>query len=157
MKKWYLVQSKPKAEMLAQNNLLTQNYTVYCPKILINQKIQNLFPRYLFVQLKSGSDNFSPIRSTKGVANFVRFGLEFACVPEQVIQSIQSKEQLMRDKIARLSEFQSGDKLRIKSGAFAHCEAIFSEYDADKRVIVLLKIIGQMQTIKLQPNQIEEA
>jgi transcriptional antiterminator RfaH len=156
MKYWYLVQSKPKAETLAQNNLLAQNYTVYCPKITLNQKIQSLFPRYLFVYLDSEKDNFSPIHSTKGVANFVRFGVEFARISGKIIKNIQSKEVLMRDKISHFSQFKKGEKLHIKNGAFSDCEAIFSEYNADKRVIVLLKIMGQEQKIELQPNQIEK-
>ncbi len=155
MKNWYLLQSKLKQESVAQDNLLKQNYTVYCPKAKINQKTVNLFPRYLFVQLDKQLDNWTPIRSTKGVANFVRFGLEFAKVPDPIIQAIKMEEQKTVNKVIDLSKFHQGDKVRIKTGTFGAQEAIFASYDGDERVVVLMNIIGKKHSIKLNSNQVE--
>jgi transcriptional antiterminator RfaH len=46
--------------------------------MVFNKKIVVLFPGYLFIQLDEKLENWSPIRSTKGVQNFVKFGLNFA-------------------------------------------------------------------------------
>ena len=75
MKKWYLIKTKPRQEQIAILNLERQHYYVYCPSALINQKNVVLFPGYLFIQLDSEMQNWSPIKSTKGVLNFVRFPL----------------------------------------------------------------------------------
>ena len=74
MKNWYLIQTKPKQEKMASQNLINQNFEIYYPKTQIKNKVVALFPRYIFIQLDDQNQNLSPIRSTKGVANFVRFG-----------------------------------------------------------------------------------
>ena len=155
MKNWYLLKAKPKQESLAFEHLTKQNYTAYCPKAKINQKILHLFPGYLFVQLSKTTDNWLPIRSTRGVANFVRFGMEFARVPDSIIHTIKARESKTLDKIINLSKFHRGDKLRITQGMLQNQEAIFSHYEGDKRVVVLLNMIGRAQKIDLHSNQIE--
>lgn len=85
-KHWYLAHSKPGQEEVAKTNLERQGYTVYLPLCNLFRRrmgrrlavIGPLFPRYLFIQLESGVDDWRPIRSTKGVAALVRFGTELA-------------------------------------------------------------------------------
>lgn len=149
------MRSKPRSENIAFDNLIKQNYTVYSPRVKILNKIQFLFPGYLFVYLDKENDNWSPICSTKGVANFVRFGLEFAKVNDKIISFIKDKEKQTADKVIDLSKFHTGDKLKIKDGIFKNQEAIFQEYNGEKRVIVLMNMIGKTQKIKLYSKQIE--
>ena len=85
MKNWYLIQTKPKQEEVASLNLINQDFEIYYPKTKIKDKVIALFPRYIFIQLDDKNQNWSPIRSTKGVANFVRFGVKFAKVPDDII------------------------------------------------------------------------
>ena len=82
MKKWYLIKTKPRQERIAIANLENQNYNVYCPLAKINNKIVVLFPGYIFINLDENEENWSPIRSTKGVLNFVKFGLNFAKISD---------------------------------------------------------------------------
>ena len=88
MKKWYLIRTKARQEQIAINNLHNQDYIVYCPRALINKKNVVLFPGYLFILLDENLQNWSPIKSTRGVKNFVRFGLAFAHIPDMVIDFI---------------------------------------------------------------------
>lgn len=157
MKNWYLIQTKPQQELTAAQNLVNQDYTVFHPQAKINNKIVALFPRYLFIQLDNQSQNWSPIHSTKGVSNFVRFGLQFAKVPDEVICCIKKRETKTANKYIDLGRFKSGDKVRVTEGAFKGCEAIFNSYNADERLILLMKIIGQMQKVVLPKNSIVAA
>ena len=157
MKNWYLIQTKPQQELTAAQNLVNQDYTVFHPQAKINNKIVALFPRYLFIQLDNQSQNWSPIHSTKGVSNFVRFGLQFAKVPDEVICCIKKRETKTTNKYIDLSRFKSGDKVRVTEGAFKGCEAIFNSYNADERLILLMKIIGQMQKVVLPKKSIVAA
>ncbi len=118
MKNWYLLQSKMKRENTAQDNLIAQNYTVYSPKVKINQKTVSLFTRYLFVQLNKQTDNFSPINSAKDVADSVRFGLEFARMPDDIINNIKAQENKTINKIINLSKFHQDDKIKISNTTF---------------------------------------
>ncbi len=78
MKNWYLIKTKPRQEKIAIQSLENQDYGTFCPMAKINNRLVVLFPGYLFVQLNEKTQKWSPINSTKGVSNFVKFGLNFA-------------------------------------------------------------------------------
>ena len=154
MKNWYLIQTKPKQEAEAQRNLSDQNYAVFFPKAFIKGKTVSLFPRYLFIELDDKSQNWTPIRSTKGVANFVRFGLTFAKVPNKIINMIKVQQQQTIEKMINICSHQKGDTVEIQSGAFKGQQAIFQNYNSNDRIAILLKIIGQHQEIVLNENEV---
>ena len=95
-----------------------------------------------------------PIRSTKGVANFVHFGLIFSKVPNQIIDLIKSQQQQTIDKIIDLSSHHQGDTVEIQTGAFKGQQAIFKNYNRNDRVTILLKLIGQQQTITIDHHDV---
>jgi len=154
MKNWYLIQTKPKQESIAVQNLSYQGFNVFHPKATINNKITPLFPRYLFIELDDKTQNWTPIRSTKGVANFVRFGLSFAKVPNKIINMIKIQQQQTIEKLINICSHQKGDSIEIQSGAFKGQQAIFKNYSANDRVIVLLKLIGQQQEVELPEKEV---
>ena len=139
MKKWYLIKTKPRQENTAIINLENQGYTTYCPIVKINKKNVVLFPGYIFIYLDKNNENWSPIRSTKGVLNFVRFGLNFAQVPEHIIEYIRVNQANSEEKIKKLSQFKKGDKVQITDGVFKNCIAIFNSYKSEERIILLMK------------------
>ena len=145
MKKWYLIQTKPTQEVIATQNLSNQGFNVFHPKAIIKNKTVSLFPRYLFIELDDKTQNWTPIRSTRGVANFVRFGLSFAVVPNQIIRMIKIQQQQTIEKMIDICSHQKGDSVEIKSGVFKGQQAIFQNYSSSDRVTVLLKLIGQHQ------------
>ena len=154
MKKWYLIQTKPQQESIATENLSNQGFEVFFPKAIIKNKTVSLFPRYLFIRLDDKNQNWTPIRSTKGVSNFVRFGLSFAKVPDQIISMIRIQQQQTIEKMIDICSHQKGDYLEIQTGAFKGQQAIFQNYSAQDRVVVLLKLIGQQQEIELMEKEV---
>ncbi len=154
MKNWYLIQTKPKQEAVAQRNLSDQNYTVFFPKAVIKGKTIPLFPRYLFVELDDKTQNWTPIRSTRGVANFVRFGLSFAKVPNLIINMIKIQQQQTIEKMINICSHQKGDSIEIQTGAFKGQQAVFKNYNSSDRITILLKIIGQHQEVTLNENEV---
>ncbi len=149
-----MIQTKPKQEDVASQNLINQNFDIYYPKTQIKNKVVTLFPRYIFIQLDDKNQNWMPIRSTKGVANFVRFGLEFAKVPNDIIEIIKQQEGDTTDKLIDLSRFHKGDTVHIQKGTLKGRQAIFSHYDGQMRAIVLLKILHQEQKLTLKESDI---
>ena len=154
MRNWYLIKTKPRQEKIAIVNLKNQNYRSYCPITTINKKIVVLFPGYLFIQLDDKLQNWSPIRSTKGVLNFVKFGLNYAKIPDSVIYFIKSNEKLTAEKIKNLEKYEPGDNVQITDGVFKNCVAIFKSFKSDERVILLLNLIGQQQSISIERKSI---
>ena len=150
MKHWYLVKTKSKQEDIAILNLENQNFHVYCPYALIRNKNEVLFPGYIFIQLDKDTQNWSPIRSTKGVLYFVRFGLSYAKIPDNIIEFIKTNQLNTAEKLKNINKFKSGDKVQITDGVFKNCIAIFKLYKPDERVILLMHLLGQQQKLTIK-------
>ena len=150
MKHWYLVKTKSKQEDIAILNLENQNFHVYCPYALIKNKNEVLFPGYIFIQLDKDTQNWSPIRSTKGVLHFVRFGLSYAKIPDNIIEFIKTNQLNTAEKLKNINKFKPGDKVQITDGVFKNCIAIFKSYKSDERVILLMNILGQQQKLTIK-------
>ena len=165
MRFWYLIYTKPSQEDLAFDNLARQGYVTYLPKVLGLKKRGGrsvkvptaMFPRYLFIQLDNQEDDWGPIRSTIGVQKLVRFGLEAARVPNNLINHIRSKENETGIVCLPDKEYKKGDKVLINSGPFEGYEAVFSEKQSKDRVIVLLGIAEKHVAINLDQFEIETA
>jgi transcriptional antiterminator RfaH len=154
MKSWYLIKTKPQQEAIATQNLTNQNFDVFFPKAVIKNKTTPLFPSYLFIELDDKIQNWTPIHSTKGVSNFVRFGLSFAKVPNQIINLIKTQQQQTIEKMIDICSHHKGDYLEIQTGVFKGQQAIFQNYNINDRVVVLLNLIGQQQEITLDEREI---
>ena len=150
MKHWYLLKTKPRQEDIAILNLENQNFRVYCPYGFINSKNVALFPGYIFIQLDKDTQNWSPIRSTKGVLYFVRFGLSYAKIPDNIIEFIKTNELNTAEKLKNINKFKPGDKVQITDGVFKNCIAIFKSYKSDERVILSMNILGHQQKLTIK-------
>ena len=151
--RWFLVFTKPSRECTAQVNLERQGYRVYYPRLLRPSlyrgrwvdRVVSLFPRYLFVQLDLGRQSISPVRSTVGVANIVRFGQETAFVPEGIVDALfcraDPESGLHRLNIRR--QYQPGSRVSVIAGAFEGLEGIFEREAGEDRAIILLKLLGR--------------
>ena len=150
MKNWYLIKTKPRQEKKAKQNLENPGYVAFFPIAEINERLVVLFPGYLFVRLNEKTQNFSPINSTKGVSYFVKFGLNFAKVPSSVIEFIKTNQHISADKLKNLDKLKPGDKVQISDGVFKNWVAIFKCYKPDERVILLMNLLGNEQTLSLK-------
>ena len=146
---WVLIYTKVKQEKRAKENLENQGFKTFLPMIASTNdlaKYENLeivFPRYLFTQINVKLDNWSSIKSTKGVDHIVLFGNEFTVVPDKIIKSIKEKldkRGVYKQKIFK-TNFKTGDKLIIKEGAFSGIDAIFISNKSKDRVKLLLKLL----------------
>ena len=154
MKYWYLIKTKSRQEEIAMLNLENQNFHVYCPYALIRNKNLALFPGYIFIQLDKNNQNWSPINSTKGVLHFVRFGLNYAKIPDNIIEFIKANQKNTEEKFKNINKFKRGDKVQITDGVFKNCIAIFESFRPDERVVLLLNLLGQQQNITIKQESL---
>ena len=159
---WYLVHSKPRQEHTAKDHLERQGYSVYLPlarpRLVRKQRrisaMTPLFPRYLFIHLDNTSDNWSPIRSTRGVSTIVRFGYQPAQVPDALIQLLKSRENTDGFYDLPDADFRVGDGVRIDDGPMQGYEGIFLATSGEDRVLVLLNIMGREVKVKMDSHLI---
>ena len=163
---WYAVCCKPRQETVAEENLLRQGYHVYLPRIRNTHrrrgqwvdKVEPLFPRYLFIRIDTILRSTAPVRSTRGVSGLVRQGGLPAVVPEQVIEAIMRRA----DADSGLHQdnrplFCAGDTIRLVEGPLAGMEGVFNEEDGERRVIVLLELLGKTNKMKVNRDWVVSA
>lgn len=144
---WYLIYTRPRQEMIALENIQRQGYGAFLPLLRSRKRrhgrlkdvVEPMFPRYLFVQLNTTTDNWRPIQSTFGVSALVRFGMEPARVPSDLVSFVQAQadEGGIRDLIRPRRAV--GDRVRIGTGLLKGFEGIVLARSGRERVVLLLE------------------
>ena len=162
MKNWYLIYTKPQKELVARENLERQGYEIYLPLARLRRRrmgkgvtrIEPLFPRYLFIRLDTKLDNWSPIRSTLGVSNLVKFGMYPSAVPDALIELLCDRcdEEGVQDIIPE--EYKKGEAIRVLEGPMTGLEGVFLAKTSNDRVMVLLDIVGKHTRVNLETEKL---
>ncbi|HEY1057342.1 MAG TPA: transcriptional activator RfaH [Limnobacter sp.] len=165
MAQWYVMYTKPRQEALAVENLERQHYRVFYPQASLRKRrssgvvevVESLFPRYLFVRLESGVDDFSKLRSTKGCIDLVKFGGKAAPVPDALVDWIQ--RQLAEDGLIHLENMgnphEVGSRVRVAEGPFEGLMATIAQHKGADRVLVLLNVLGAERRVVLSTTHLE--
>ena len=155
---WFAVYSKPRQEQVALENLERQGFHCFLP-MAVNPyqrrsknklRIEPLFPRYLFLNAIADQQSLGSVRSTIGVSNLVRFGMQLMRVPESIISTIQNR----CDPETGLVQLQPipvgiGDKVKVFDGPFAGIEGIFRERKGEDRALLLMSMLGTTSTVEV--------
>ncbi len=151
--RWYVVQSKPGQAEKAAQELRNQGFEVFLPLVKVEklkrgkrvEQEEPLFPGYLFIELSEVASNWRPIRSTRGVARVITFGNQPAVVPDDVVEQLRDSLKLQ----AEMRTLEPNQPVRITEGPFANLNAVFTEYDGEKRAFLLLELLGQWQRLSI--------
>ena len=160
MNPWYAVLTKPRREVVAEENLRNQGFRVYLPRLAAEQRrggkwirsVEPLFPRYLFITAGRDRQSFASVRSTKGVASMVSFGGQPAVVPVAIIDALKSHEDPDTGACGRRKPFEPGDPVEFRSGPFAGLDGVFAMDAGQERVFVLLEFLGKVNKVKVDRN-----
>lgn len=163
MRSWYLIHSKPQQEYLARENLERQGYETYLPQAQTRRRRHGrgmtgpgpMFPRYLFIHLSDGIDDWTPIRSTLGVSKLVRFGQVPARVPDDLIHALKAGEDSTGLQVLPSNSLKKGQKIRIAEGPFEGYEGLFETQSGRDRVVILLKILETQARLEIEQFKVE--
>lgn len=163
--RWYAVQTKPRQEEVARENLERQGYRVYLPRLQLKKRrnnrwqtvIEPLFPGYLFLHIDLNNDNVAPVRSTFGVRAMVRFGHECVAVADDIIAWLQQRERREFGSEEEADLFKPGDKVQITHGPFGGLEAVYEMKRSDDRVMLLIEILGRKNQIAVALDDVTPA
>lgn len=159
MKKWYLLYCKNNEIERAIVNLERMGVACYTP--FVNKEVIRrgkkvsvktpLFPSYLFVQFDyECGPSFTTIRSTRGVADFIRFGQSPKEISPELITQIQLRN--VNTEVALIA----GDKVKVNEGAIQEVQAIFLEPDGEKRSMLLLHMINREVKVSVDNKNIRK-
>ena len=112
----------------------------------------------MFIRVDTTSRSTAPVRSTRGAIGLVRFGSQPAIVPQEVIDAIVQREApdsgLHQDDRPL---FRAGEPVKLDEGPLAGMEGIFVEEDGEKRVVVLLELLGKANKIRINRDWVVQA
>ena len=158
---WFLAQLKPNSGHIAERNLKRQGFQTFLPLEDATKQVRGrfinalrpLFPGYIFVAFDITKGHWRAINSTDGVTRLVSFGKDPAPVPSDVVGQLM----LRCDGAGRLLPpklLKPGDQVRLSTGPFADFVATVESIAADRRVWVLLEIMGGQTRVGVAVEQL---
>lgn len=149
---WYVVHTQLNGERRAELNLRRQGFRTYLPRYLRSRRharrteivSRPLFPRYLFVALDLDCDRWRSISSTFGVSQLLLAGERPVPVPEFVVEHIRSRENSEGHVALGLpAGVSTGSCVRLIDGVFADAKGVLERIADDRRVAILLELLGR--------------
>jgi transcriptional antiterminator RfaH len=165
-RRWYVVQTRPRAEGKAVAHLARQGFETYLPRYLkkrrharrVDTVLAPLFPRYLFVAVDMATQRWRSIGSTFGVMRLVCNGDGPAPIADDVIETLRSRgDEHGLVRLPTRPRFATGDKVRLVGGAFADCIGLFEGMKEIERVSVLLDLLGRKVRVLLDVDSVAAA
>jgi len=162
---WRAVFCKPGQERRAEAQLENQDFEVFLPRVRTRTfsqgrsrlRVQPMFPRYLFVNLCAGAEDWSTIRSTRGAIGLVRFGDRVPAVPGDFIDYLKARHgEFGAIDLSKAMELKADDTVEITDGAMAGMRAVFQTRSGKERVVVLLKLLEHERKVELPENTIRK-
>ena len=160
---WWVVHTKPKAELSAIKNLENQGLTTYCPLFKkesirghkIKIKAYPLFSRYIFIKGDcSAQKNIHLIRSTIGVKELLKIGEVPVKISCQLINELRQMEAVKLNETK--SHFNPGENVRVNTGIYKDVEAIYEMDDGVNRAIVLLSMINKETSLRIDKKDLNK-
>jgi transcriptional antiterminator RfaH len=167
MKKWYVVLTKPKQEERAEEHLIAQGGEVFLPRLQLEKMrkgkrvevIEPLFPGYLFVNVEGCEQLIGSIRSTRGVRQLLKFGIEPLEIQDALISDLRNRcyskienqsDGSQEGALGKQTVFKQGQMVEVTSGPFKDYQAIFKQFDGETRAIILLNLLNQQQELLVE-------
>ena len=112
-----------------------------------------LFPGYIFVALNPATGQWRPVNSTYGITRLVSFGQEPTPVPLTLISQLMlrcdSSGKLLPPRLLK-----PGVQVRITSGPFAEFVAEVEALAPNRRVFVLMELMGGQTRVAVKADQL---
>lgn len=152
MKRWYVAYTHARAEATALGHLQRQGFTAYLPRFLKHRrharKVERvpapMFPRYLFVEMNVSNSRWRSVLSTVGVSHLVCQGDAPTPLPSDVVEEMRGREDDNGFVVMNRPELlRRGDRVRIEAGAFCDHVGLFDCTTDDKRLVILLNLLGR--------------
>lgn len=151
MADWFIVRTQSRAEERAAWHLNNQGFNAYLPRYSKQIRharksktvLRPLFPSYVFVYIDTENQRWRAINGTVGVIELVQFGDGPKPIRAEIVEAIRAREN--SDGVVSLAppSLKKGDSVRVREGAFADCVALLEEVSDQKRVFLLLDLMGR--------------
>ncbi len=149
--RWYVIQTQPKQEQRAEDNLKAGMVETFFPKlkeVKFNRYtgrrtdlIKPLFPNYIFARFQA-LYLLHKVHFTRGINKVVNFGSGPASIEDDALRII--RENVQEDGcVSFKDDLTCGDQVVVKDGPLRNFSGIFEkEMKANERVSILLSTVA---------------
>ncbi|PIQ85909.1 MAG: transcription termination/antitermination protein NusG [Candidatus Omnitrophica bacterium CG11_big_fil_rev_8_21_14_0_20_45_26] len=171
---WYVVHTQTGAEVKAKTNLESRakdaGLTQLIHEVLIpTEKVSEVkggkkkiterkfFPGYILVNMEMTDESWYLVKNTPGVSGFVGSGKRpLPLAASEVSDILQQQEEKMSKPKPKV-EFEPGESVRVKEGAFANFNGTVEELNPNRgKLKVMVSIFGRATPIELEYWQVEK-
>ena len=158
---WFLAQIKPNSDRIAERHLTQQGFPVFLPRVeetrraagrFVNREVP-LFAGYVFVALDPGGGGWCSVNATRGITRLVSFGDRPAAVPDDLVEGLRAR----CDGAGLLQPAEPGDRVALTRGPFAEFVGTVETITPDRRVWVLLDLLGGRTRVATDPDNLRQA
>jgi transcriptional antiterminator RfaH len=159
--RWVAINTHPHREHIAVENLVRQNFDVYCPRELkrvrharrVQDVLRPLFPGYVFAEVTPDLTQWRPILSTYGVRAVIRFGDRPAFVDNGFIEGLRARE--VDGAISKpTTPYRVGQDVRLSGGPFDGLIATIIEMGDKDRLVLLTSLLSQNVRLKVTATNV---
>ncbi|MGH1331525.1 MAG: transcription termination/antitermination protein NusG [Paracoccaceae bacterium] len=158
---WFLAQLKPNSSQIAKRNLERQGFETFLPLEETTQQRSGrfvtarrpLFPGYIFVAFNAVQGCWRAINSTQGITRLVSFGRAPAPVPGGLVDGLKARCDSLGKLVAE-SALATGDAVTFAKGPFSDFVGEVEKIDVDRRVWVLMDLMGAQTRVKADETQL---
>ena len=161
---WFLAQMKPNSHDIANRNLTRQGFETFLPLQEETRRTRGrfitrrrpLFPGYVFVAVDATRGAWRTINSTYGVTRLVSVAGTPTPVPDALVTELRDR---CDDEGMLLPprQMQAGDDVVLTKGPFADFVATVERIAPDRRVWVLIEMMGAQTRVGLDPEHVRHA
>jgi len=161
---WFLAQLKPNCGQIAERHLKLQGFRTFLPTEDGTKRVRGrfitaprpLFPGYIFVAFSTSAGHWRTINSTNGITRLVSFGKEPAPVPRDIVSQLMLRCDAS-GKLLPPQLLKPGDQVRLTSGPFADFLGTIEAIAPERRVRVLMEIMGGETRVAVVADQLRMA
>jgi len=159
---WYLVLCRPNQNHIAARQLAQRGFEVFMPLHRTTRRwrgrliegLTPVFAGYLFLGTDKAEPRWHEISKAPGVARLIGFGPHGpAPIPSAIVTGL-----MMRCDtdgcIVPDTEYQIGEQVRITCGPFADFVSTIDSISADRRIHVLIEIMGRAARVAIEAASI---
>jgi transcription elongation factor/antiterminator RfaH len=160
--RWYVVYVKSRSEKKVRDRLAKQKLNIFLPLMKTVRQWSDrrkqvevpLFNGYLFVHIVP--DEFTIVKMTEGVVDFVKQEGKFATIRDEQILSIKKFLETGVHVESHTDTFSPGEKVKITFGPLKDCEGELISIQNEKHFIVRVDAIGQVLKVSVPGAYLEK-
>lgn|SRR5690606_30353485 len=152
---WYVIYTKPRAELKVAGQLKDMGIHTYCPTVTEEHLWSDrrkkvtlpLFRSYVFVKMNPKDRN--QVFAAPGVVNYLFWLGKPAEVRDQEIQTIEAWNENQGVERMKVEQLSPGDRVTISKGIFKDQTALI-KHVGDKRMRLILPGMGVVVNVKVR-------